>query len=118
MDTSDEWIQARRGVKPRYFVEPGTATSDLAAGAAGRALERAGAGREEVDLLVFATMTPDHYFPGNGGILQKKLGLKSIPCFDIRQQCVGFLYRLQLLATHIRGGLPNTQHMGDARAPH
>jgi 3-oxoacyl-[acyl-carrier-protein] synthase-3 len=108
MDTSDEWIQERSGVKTRYYVERGTATSDLGAGAAGRALERAGVGREEVDLVVFATMTPDHYFPGNGGILQKKLGLKAIPCFDIRQQCVGFLYGLQLVDAHIRAGLAKT----------
>src|SRR5258708_26236998 len=108
MDTSDEWIKERSGVKTRYFVEPGTATSDLAAGAAGRALKRAGVGREEVALVVFATMTPDHYFPGNGGILQKKLGLKAIPCFDIRQQCVGFLYGLQLVDAHIRAGLAKT----------
>jgi 3-oxoacyl-[acyl-carrier-protein] synthase-3 len=108
MDTSDEWIRERSGVESRYFVEPGTATSDLAAAAGTRALERAGVDRDEVDLVVFATMTPDHYFPGNGGILQKKMGLRNVPCFDIRQQCVGFLYGLQLVDAHVRSGLART----------
>jgi 3-oxoacyl-[acyl-carrier-protein] synthase-3 len=64
--------------------------------------------KDDIDLIVFATMTPDHYFPGCGGLLQAKLGMKSIPCFDIRQQCVGFLYGLQLADAHIRSGLART----------
>jgi 3-oxoacyl-[acyl-carrier-protein] synthase-3 len=59
-------------------------------------------------MIVFATMTPDHFFPGSGGLLQAKLGLKEIPCFDIRQQCCGFLYGLQLADAHIRAGLART----------
>jgi 3-oxoacyl-[acyl-carrier-protein] synthase III len=108
MDTSDAWIRERSGVETRYYVEPGTATSDLAAAAARRALERAGATASEVDAIVFATMTPDHYFPGCGGILQAKVGCNSIPCFDIRQQCVGFLYGLQLADAQIRSGFART----------
>lgn len=108
MDTSDEWIRERSGVETRYYVDPGTATSDLGVAAAARALEMAGAGRDEVDLVVFATMTPDHYFPGAGGLLQSKLGLKNVPCFDIRQQCAGFLYGMQLVDAHIRSGMART----------
>jgi 3-oxoacyl-[acyl-carrier-protein] synthase III len=108
MDTSDEWIRERSGVATRYYVEPGTATSDLGVAAAGRALALAGVAREEVDLVVFATMTPDHFFPGAGGLLQQKLGLRPVPCFDIRQQCAGFLYGMQIVDAHIRGGLAQT----------
>jgi 3-oxoacyl-[acyl-carrier-protein] synthase-3 len=108
MDTSDEWIRARSGVEQRYFVEPGTGTSDLGVAAARRALEQSGVAPEEIDLVVFATMTPDHFFPGAGGLLQAKLGLRHVPCFDIRQQCVGFLYGLQLADAHVRAGLAKT----------
>ena len=108
VDTTDEWIRERSGVETRYFVDPGTATSDLGAAAAARALEDARVPREEVDLVISATMTPDHYFPGNGGIMQSKLGLRQVPCFDIRQQCVGFLYGMQLADAHIRAGLART----------
>jgi 3-oxoacyl-[acyl-carrier-protein] synthase III len=108
MDTSDAWIRERSGVETRYFAEPGTATSDLGVAAARRALESAGVAKEEVDLVVFATMTPDYYFPGCGGLLQTKLGLRDIPCFDIRQQCVGFLYGMQLVDAHVRSGLAKT----------
>jgi len=108
MDTSDEWIRERSGVETRHYVEPGTATSDLGVAAARRALEAARVSPEEVDLVVFATMTPDHYFPGAGPLLQAKLGLRSVPCFDIRQQCVGFLYGLQLVDAHVRAGLART----------
>jgi 3-oxoacyl-[acyl-carrier-protein] synthase-3 len=108
MDTSDEWIRERSGVETRYYVEPGTGTSDLGVAAARKALALAGVESDEVDLVVFATMTPDHFFPGAGGLLQAKLGLRDVPCFDIRQQCVGFLYGLQLVDAHIRAGLAKT----------
>jgi 3-oxoacyl-[acyl-carrier-protein] synthase-3 len=108
MDTTDAWIRERSGVETRYFVEPGTATSDLGTAAAGKALESAGVAKDEIDLVVFATMTPDHYFPGCGSILQAKLGLRPVPCFDIRQQCSGFLYGLQLVDAHVRSGLAQT----------
>jgi 3-oxoacyl-[acyl-carrier-protein] synthase-3 len=108
METSDSWIKERSGVETRYYVDPGTATSDLGVAAAERALSMAKVAKEEVDLVVFATMTPDHFFPGAGGILQSKLGLPNVPCFDIRQQCVGFLYGLQLVDAHLRSGLART----------
>ena len=108
MDTTDEWIRERSGVETRYYVEPGTATSDLGVAAARRALEAASVEPSEVDMVVFATMTPDHFFPGSGPLLQAKLGLRNVPCFDIRQQCVGFLYGLQLVDAHVRAGLART----------
>jgi 3-oxoacyl-[acyl-carrier-protein] synthase-3 len=108
MDTSDAWIRERSGVETRYYVDPGTGPSDLGVTAATQALELGGVRREEVDLVVFATMTPDHFFPGSGGLLQAKLGLRNIPCFDIRQQCVGFLYGLELVDAHIRAGFAKT----------
>src|SRR5438128_1454025 len=79
MDTSDAWIRERSGVETRYYVEQGTSTSDLGLGAARKALADAGIAKEEVDYIVFATMTPDHYFPGCGGILQEKLGVAHVP---------------------------------------
>jgi 3-oxoacyl-[acyl-carrier-protein] synthase-3 len=108
MDTNDAWIQERSGVATRYYVEPGTGTSDLGVAAATKALAMAGVAPDAIDLVVFATMTPDHFFPGSGGLLQTKLGLRPVPCFDIRQQCAGFLYGLQLADAHIRAGLART----------
>jgi 3-oxoacyl-[acyl-carrier-protein] synthase-3 len=108
MDTSDEWIRERSGVEERRFATPEIATSDLGVAAAAKALEAAGIAKDEVDLVVFATMTPDHYFPGCGTLLQHKLGLRPVPCFDIRQQCSGFLYGLQLADAHVRAGLART----------
>jgi len=108
MDTSDAWIRERTGVETRHYVEAGTSTTDLAVPAARRALESAGVDAAEIDLVVFATMTPDHFFPGNGGLLQTRLGLRPVPCFDIRQQCSGFLYGLQLVDAHIRSGMTRT----------
>ena len=108
MDTSDSWIRERSGVESRYYVERGTATSDLGVGAAKKALEDAGVAKEEVDYVVFATMTPDHYFPGCGGILLEKMGMPHIPTLDIRQQCTGFLYGLQVADVLVRAGEART----------
>src|SRR5471032_1593263 len=72
MDTSDAWIRERSGIEQRYYVEKGTSTSDLALGAAQKAIADAGVDKSEIDYIVFATMTPDHYFPGCGAILQNK----------------------------------------------
>ena len=108
METSDAWIRERSGVEARYFVNPGTSTSDLAVPAAQRALEQAGVVPADVDLVVFATMTPDHFFPGCGGLLQSRLGIRPVPCFDLRQQCSGFLYGLGLVDAHVRAGLART----------
>lgn len=108
MDTTDAWIQERSGVKTRYYVEPGTSSADLGAQAAAEALANAAIDKDEVDLLISATMTPDHFFPGNGGLLQKRLGMKPLTTFDIRQQCAAFLYAMQLADVHVRSGLAKT----------
>jgi 3-oxoacyl-[acyl-carrier-protein] synthase-3 len=105
MDTSDEWIRQRTGIVTRRFADPDQATSDVAVPAAAQALERSGLDGDEVDYVVFATMTPDVYFPGSGSIFQRKLGLSSpVPCLDIRQQCAGFLYGMQVADALIRSG--------------
>ena len=85
MDTTDEWIRERSGVETRYYVDEGTSTSDLGVTAAAEALKRAETDKNDLDLIIFATMTPDYYFPGCGGLLQSKLGIRNVPCFDIRQ---------------------------------
>jgi 3-oxoacyl-[acyl-carrier-protein] synthase III len=103
-DTSDEWIRERSGIEQRYFVNEGTATSDLAVGAAKKALESAGVKAEEIDYIIVATMTPDYYFPGVGSLVQAKLGLTNIPALDVRQQCSGFVYGLQVADAMIRCG--------------
>jgi len=108
LDTSDAWIRERSGVEERHFASPEVATSDLGTAAARKALERAGIETGAVDMVVFATMTPDYYFPGCATLLQDKLGLRSVPCFDIRQQCSGFLYGLQLADAQIRAGMAET----------
>jgi 3-oxoacyl-[acyl-carrier-protein] synthase-3 len=108
IETSDEWVRERSGVVTRYYVEPGVGSSDLGAEAARAALADAGIGVDEVDYLVCATMTPDHYFPGTGTLVQQKLGLRPLPALDIRQQCAGFAYGLQMVDALIRGGLART----------
>jgi 3-oxoacyl-[acyl-carrier-protein] synthase-3 len=104
MDTSDEWIQVRTGIAKRQYAAPDQATSDLAVPACRQALKNAGLKPEDIDYLVFATMTPDYYFPGSAPFLQRKLGLEHVPCLDIRQQCAGFVYALQLADALIRSG--------------
>ena len=105
MDTSDEWIRTRSGVEQRHYVDDGQGSSELGMMAAASALEAAGRTKDDIDAIVFATMTPDHFFPGNGPVVQSKMGFRqSIPTFDIRQQCSGFLYGLELSDTLIRSG--------------
>jgi 3-oxoacyl-[acyl-carrier-protein] synthase-3 len=102
MDTSDDWIRQRTGIEERRIVEPGTATSDLGVEAARAAIADAGLDAADIGYVVFATMTPDYYFPGPAPLLQDKLGLGPIPCLDIRQQCAGFIYALQVADAVIR----------------
>lgn len=108
MDTSDEWIRTRTGIHQRYFAEDGQGPSDLAAEASGRALENAGIGPEDVDYIIFATMTPDHFFPGSGPLLGAKLGIQGIPALDIRQQCAAVPYGLQLADALVRSDAADT----------
>lgn len=105
MDTSDEWIQERTGIRTRFYVEPGTGSSALGAEAARQALEDADLDPQSIDYLVCATMTPDHYFPGAGTMVQELLGLPPIPALDIRQQCAGFAYGLQVVDALVRSGV-------------
>ena len=104
MDTSDEWIRVRTGIAQRHYASPDQASSDLAVPAARHAIENAGLEVSDIDYLIFATMTPDYYFPGSAPLLQRKLGLEQIPCLDIRQQCAGFVYALQLADALVRSG--------------
>jgi 3-oxoacyl-[acyl-carrier-protein] synthase-3 len=103
-DTTDAWIRERSGVEQRYFVKEGTATSDLGVGAAKKALEEAHLEPKDIDYVVFATMTPDYYFPGSGSLLTAKLGMQAVPALDLRQQCTGFIYGLQVSDALIRTG--------------
>ncbi len=108
MDTTDEWVRERSGIETRRFVDKGTGASDLGARAARAALDDAGLDPGEVDYLVCATMTPDHYFPGSGTLIQQKLGLAPIPALDLRQQCAGFAYGMQVVDALIRSGVART----------
>jgi 3-oxoacyl-[acyl-carrier-protein] synthase-3 len=104
MDTTDEWIQQRTGIRERHYARKGTSSVDLGFEAARHALDDAGLEAPDIDLILFATMTPAHYFPGNGGILAQKLGLTETHAIDIRMQCAGFLSGLQIADAFIRSG--------------
>jgi 3-oxoacyl-[acyl-carrier-protein] synthase-3 len=105
MDTSDEWIHQRTGIRQRHWVEGTTSTSDLALEAAKKAMAAAGVVKEEIDMILFATLSPDHDFPGSACFLQAKLGISGCPAIDIRQQCSGFVYGLSIADQFIRGGM-------------
>ena len=109
MDTSDEWIRQRTGIEQRHWVpeEGGVGSSDLALEATRIALERCGWKPEDLDLIIFATLSPDIFFPGPGCLLQTKLGLTATPALDIRQQCTGFLYGMATADAYIRSGQAN-----------
>jgi 3-oxoacyl-[acyl-carrier-protein] synthase-3 len=104
MDTSDEWIKVRTGIEKRQYAAPDQASSDLALPAALQAIANAGLSPADIDYVIFATMTADYFFPGSAPFLQRKLGLEHVPCLDIRQQCAGFVYALQLADAVIRSG--------------
>ena len=105
-DTSDEWIQQRTGIKERRFIEhSGIGPADLAVPAVKMACENANIQVEDIDAIIFATLSPDFTFPGSGCFLQEKLGLPGVPALDIRNQCSGFLYGLQIADAWIRCGM-------------
>jgi len=104
MNTSDEWIRQRSGIVERHHVEPGVGSSDLAIEAARLAMADAGAGPGDIDFIIAATLSPDHYFPGIGVIVQAALGLGTVGALDVRDQCCGFLYGLSVADQFIRAG--------------
>ena len=104
METSHEWIVERTGIEERRWVEPGQSGADLATAASREAIERSGLQPKDIDLIVYATLSPDFNFPGTGVFVQRQLGLREIPCLDIRQQCTGFIYGLSIADAYIRTG--------------
>jgi len=102
MNTSDEWIRQRSGIVERHYVEPGVGSSDLAYEAALRAIEDAKIDKSEIDFIIAATLSPDHYFPGIGVMVQSKLGLPGIGALDVRNQCSGFIYALSAADQYIK----------------
>jgi 3-oxoacyl-[acyl-carrier-protein] synthase-3 len=110
MDTTDAWIQERTGIKERRWFEEGKdTTANMGANAARRALEQAGLQPDDVQLIVFATLSPDYIFPGSGVLLQRELGIKdNIPALDVRNQCSGFVYALSVGDQFIRTGMYDT----------
>jgi|TARA_B110000263_G_scaffold143590_1_gene124596 3-oxoacyl-[acyl-carrier-protein] synthase-3 len=104
MDTTDEWIQERTGIKERRYVEKGVGPSDLAIPATEQALEAAGLKVSDIEFIIFATSTPDFYAPGSGCVLQEKMGFNEIGALDIRVQCSGFIYGLSIAEQYIRTG--------------
>ena len=104
METSHEWIVERTGIEQRHWVSEGETGASMGAEAAKQALERAKVDAKDVDLIIYATLSPDYFFPGTGVFVQRALGLKDIPCLDIRQQCTGFIYGLSIADAYIRMG--------------
>jgi 3-oxoacyl-[acyl-carrier-protein] synthase-3 len=104
METSDEWIVQRTGIRTRYWVSEGDTGATLARDASRRALAQAGLQATDLDCIVYCTCTPDHFEPGNGVYLQQELGVTDIPAIDVRNQCSGFLYGLSVADAWIRVG--------------
>lgn len=109
IDTNNDWIVERTGIKERRFIDPETDTvANMAAKASRMAMERAGITEKEIDFIVFATITPDYFFPGSGVLLQRELDLAGIPALDIRNACSGFVYALSVADQFIKTGMYKT----------
>ncbi len=104
VDTSDQWIRERTGIRERRIAAPGETTSMLAEHAARRAMDAAGVGPRDVDLIVLATTTPDQVFPSTACLLQRRLGIHGCPAFDVQAVCTGFIYALAVADKFIRAG--------------
>jgi 3-oxoacyl-[acyl-carrier-protein] synthase-3 len=104
MDTSDEWIQQRTGIVQRHWADETISNSDLAYEASTRAIKNAGLSNKDIDMIIFATLSPDHDFPGTGCFLQARLDIPEIAVLDIRQQCTGFIYGLSVADKFIKSG--------------
>ena len=106
MDTSDEWIQERTGIQQRRHALKGSdTTTSMGVKASLKAIEAANINKEEIDFIVFATLSPDFYFPGCGVLVQKELGLPTVGALDIRNQCSGFIYALSVADQYIKTGM-------------
>lgn len=107
MDTSDEWIQERTGIKERRYIQKGdgNTTSIMGVKAANMALEHAGLSTDDVDMVVFATLSPDMYFPGGGVQVQDLMGMGTVPALDIRNQCSGFVYAMSVADQFVKTGM-------------
>jgi len=108
VDTSDEWITTRTGIKERHFAAEGEATSDMAAEAARRALHAGGIAAEDVEMIVVATITPDMPFPNTACVVQSKIGARQAFCFDIEAACSGFVYAAEIARRFVEGGAVRT----------
>ena len=104
MDTSDEWIQQRTGIRGRRWIEEGQTPADLAQAASLAALEDAGLEADDLDCILLATLSPEHHFPGTSFFLQERLGLSETPCIDLHAQCTGFLYALSFADSLVQAG--------------
>lgn len=105
VETTDEWIFSRTGIRQRHIAADGEFTSDLAYQAALRAIEAVGVSAADIDLIIVATTTPDHVFPSTACILQNKLGIAGCPAFDVQAVCSGFVYALATADQFIKGGM-------------
>jgi len=107
MDTNDAWIQERTGIKERRFAVKGTedTTSGMGIKAAKIAIERAGIDKDDIDFIIFATLSPDYYFPGPGVMVQKELDIKTVGALDVRNQCSGFVYAISVADQFIKTGM-------------
>ena len=104
IDTNDEWVVTRTGIRSRYLAEPGTTSSELGLVAAQRALEMANVAASDLDLIIVATSTPDFIFPSTACLIQGKLGNKGAAAFDVQAVCSGFAYALGIADKFIRSG--------------
>ncbi len=104
VDTSDEWIRSRTGIRQRHLAEPTQTSSDLAYLAARQAIAAAGIAATDIDLIIVATSTPDFIFPSTACLLQARLGIKRCPAFDVQAVCAGFVYALDIADKYIRSG--------------
>jgi 3-oxoacyl-[acyl-carrier-protein] synthase-3 len=105
METTDAWIRERTGIEERRWVDEGTCNSDLALAATRQALDRAGWQASDVEAIVYASLSSDHMFPGDGCFLNGKLGIPGVPALDVRNQCSGFIYGLSVADAWIRTGM-------------
>ena len=128
METSHEWIVERTGIEQRRWVSEGETGASLATNASREAIARCRPQPTDIDLIIYATLSPDFNFPGTGVFVQRELGLRDIPCLDIRQQCTGFIYGSSIADAYIRTGMfkniaahrfgdPFDRHRRDDRGP-